>query len=586
MSRRFEPLKNEQVCSENTELILKYTKEVFENRESESFSSSSRLLNDRITSPGSQTLSSTMEGIEKSIFTKNMEICALRRALVRSQQDLKTLESDRSNHYLQIDRDKHSSSNLPKLPRLPEEILSRIFSTLYFLEVDLFWDDQTIRKLLNEADTPIELKELIRKEVPVVVLDDADPNFDNDVEGNLGSIENIVGSSPKVLAAEALDGFTFATPRRSVTVLVHRRNWPSAEQMKPLSRVYWEKLIVRYHASDDIGQRDFVLGLFSKPEFQLKLIEVENLIIDESYIHTMESSDIREENFIPETRIIEVDDEMHFKFRTVEMPLSHIPMLRPILVQVTGLKIAVQRYTRDLNPVVDAIRSLANTLVYLAISGPIEYWPPPPFLQVHHPPVTPLPAIRQCAAITLPALKSLKFERISENNCRDILQNIQCPALEEIDVAGTIESEARRKEIYDSSLYVSVDFLHERLPSLKCLHINTHRTQDGLTMLADLAKPGAEGQWQLPHLEIIVLDSVRKKPTLPTLTEIIVNRLIASRQVKVACIRSVTLPGFEECYEGTLQEAYLSTLNLLVPEVKITEACLAERSLATSFRYL
>ena len=91
-------------------------------------------------------------------------------------------------------------------------------------------------------------------------------------------------------------------------------------------------------------------------------------------------------------------------------------------------------------------------------------------------------------------------------------------------------------------------------------------------MLADLAKPSAEGRWVLSHLEAIMLDSVRKKPTLSTLIEVIVKRLAASRQGEAACIRSVTLPGFISCYENTLEEAHLSTLNLLVQEVKLTQA--------------
>lgn len=90
-------------------------------------------------------------------------------------------------------------------------------------------------------------------------------------------------------------------------------------------------------------------------------------------------------------------------------------------------------------------------------------------------------------------------------------------------------------------------------------------------MLNRLAKPDASGQRFLPNLEVIVLDSVRNS-ILATLTEIVIDRLIESRHAPVSPIRSVTLPGFTQIYKGTLQEAYLSTLNLLVAEVKITES--------------
>ena len=88
-------------------------------------------------------------------------------------------------------------------------------------------------------------------------------------------------------------------------------------------------------------------------------------------------------------------------------------------------------------------------------------------------------------------------------------------------------------------------------------------------MLDDLAKPDAGGRWLLPNLEIIILDDVRNS-VLKTLTEIITNRLVESRRVPVSPIRSVTLPDFNTLFKGTLQEAYLSTLNLLVTDVKLT----------------
>lgn len=90
-------------------------------------------------------------------------------------------------------------------------------------------------------------------------------------------------------------------------------------------------------------------------------------------------------------------------------------------------------------------------------------------------------------------------------------------------------------------------------------------------MLTHLANPDASGQWLLPNLQDIVLDSVRNS-ILTTLTQIVVNRLAESRRIPIARIRSVTLPGFAKRYEDTLQNVYLSTLNLLVTEVKITES--------------
>lgn len=85
-------------------------------------------------------------------------------------------------------------------------------------------------------------------------------------------------------------------------------------------------------------------------------------------------------------------------------------------------------------------------------------------------------------------------------------------------------------------------------------------------MLSDLQTPDASGLWLLPKLEVIVLDSVRTS-ILKVLTAIVTNRM--KSRTPVAQIRSVTVPGLAEQFENTLQKLYLSSLNLLVSEVKI-----------------
>lgn len=170
-------------------------------------------------------------------------------------------------------------------------------------------------------------------------------------------------------------------------------------------------------------------------------------------------------------RSLEVDEEMKFKLRTAKLPLSLLSTLRPVLSGITNLEVTISRFLTNLNYAIDAIRPISNTLVNFILNGPVEYWPS---LVI---PTQSLPTIKQNVPLSFPALKYLKLSRISERNSRDMLLLFQCPALEEISVEETQDSEARHRSIYDSSLYVSVGFLHETLPSLKCLHIHTVRTQ-------------------------------------------------------------------------------------------------------------
>lgn len=108
-------------------------------------------------------------------------------------------------------------------------------------------------------------------------------------------------------------------------------------------------------------------------------------------------------------------------------------------------------------------------------------------------------------------------------------------------------------------------------PMFRSSNASLFHRQNGMEMLVNLSRPDGHGRWLLPSLEAIVLDSVRNS-ILTTLTGIVANRLTDSRRVPVARIRSVTLPGFLKRYKDTLQEVYLSTLNLLVAEVKVTES--------------
>lgn len=188
-----------------------------------------------------------------------MQADVLRRAMESTRQDLKSLADDRRNHFLQIDNHLMSSHLRSKLPRLPEEILSRIFSMLYISETDVHWESQTIHRMLQDTEAPDEWKEIVRRGVPIVVANLADDEYDRYLDG----IEHVVGSAPRLLSATNLDDIEDVT-QTPVSVLIHTENWPSGEELQSLDRVRWNNLIVHYEAQDGQVQRDYILGLFPK----------------------------------------------------------------------------------------------------------------------------------------------------------------------------------------------------------------------------------------------------------------------------------------------------------------------------------
>ncbi len=313
-----------------------------------------------------KTYRSAIESIERMISVKSMQADVLRRVMEINQQELKSLAEDRRNHVLQADK----LLSIPfTLPRLPEEIISNIFSILYFIDNDGYWEGRTINRLLKDTATPSKWKETIRRGIPIVVSDTSG----DDLDLYLDSIENVVGSLPRLLSAHELDDSEAFPPWTSVSVLIHTADWPSAEELHAICRVRWNRLFVYYNARNDQDQRDFVLALLKKPEIQRKLSDVEYLEIPvkDDYFNAVEP---RHPNIALESRTLEVDEKKGFKLRTARLPLPLLSTLRPILSQIADLQITMQPFMRNLNLAIDGIRPFSNTLVNFTLWGPSPYW--------------------------------------------------------------------------------------------------------------------------------------------------------------------------------------------------------------------
>lgn len=85
---------------------------------------------------------------------KNVQADVLRRVVEMNQQGLKSLEDDRLS---QIDEEIKSNS----LPHLPKEILSKVFSFLYYSENDGGTEISTVDRILQDVGTPDEWKEFL-----------------------------------------------------------------------------------------------------------------------------------------------------------------------------------------------------------------------------------------------------------------------------------------------------------------------------------------------------------------------------------------------------------------------------------------
>lgn len=409
----------------------------------------------------------SIESIDYSIMAKNLQASVLRRAMESNQRDLVSLSDDRHNHFLQIDN--RLVANHSKLPRLPEEIISKIFSVLYEIESGDSWERTTFYPLLQDISIPEEWKKVILKGIPIVVADTSDA----DLQKTLLKIKRVVGPSPRLFTAHELDDVETFPPWTSVSVLIRTENWPSATELHSLCQVRWKRLFIDHNSRGDQDQQDFIMALFQRPGFLRKLADVEHLEMPwlmSEYFHVINPLTPRGQNLNLEIKVLKVDDEKAFKIRTARLPLPLLSTLRPILSRITDLELAIQPFVTNFNLAIDAIRPFSCTLINFVLWGPSEYWP---FRVV---PLIPLLEIRQETSVQFPLLERLVLSRISERNCRDMLSIFQCPQLEEMSIEMAYLSESRFEAIYDATQYVSIDFLHEMLPSIKCLHIHTDGT--------------------------------------------------------------------------------------------------------------
>ncbi|KLO17628.1 hypothetical protein SCHPADRAFT_900363 [Schizopora paradoxa] len=560
MTRRFQPLERHNLCAEKTELLYQC---------SDSLPRTSRSQNSRNLSKSSmydnQSTNDTtgnIKSVEHSILVKEQQADILRRVMKDTQRELDSLFEQRRNYYAELNNQGHPTINPSGRTRLPIEMIARIFSLACDTDVDEDLGRQSIIRFVLDAETPVGWSRVARRAIPLLVADTSDVNL----RRSLDYIKYVVGKHPTVVSVLRLNDPEVISSLPSVSVLVNTTNWPKEDDLQVLDHVHWKKLIIHHDSHGDEDQQEFILKFLQKPRVIRKLEKLEHLAVPvTSYVfHVVLPMTPDGRNLRLKYKMIEVDEGMTFGIRTADIPLPLLTSLRPILMGVTELRVTIQPHVLDFNLTVEAIRPYASTLRSFELYGPAEYWPSTVK------PMFPLLPITQDSSVSFPELKCLKFRRISERNCRDMISIFQCPVLEEISIASSDASEAKFEAIYDSSQYVSIEFLHEMLPTIKCLHIHTIEKQLGMLLLNDLAKPDAGGYWLLPDLEVIILDNVRNS-ILTTLTEIVVNRLAESNRISISPIRSVTLPGFYEDYKGTFQEAYLSTLNLLVAEVKITD---------------
>jgi len=255
----------------------------------------------------------------------------------------------------------------------------------------------------------------------------------------------------------------------------------------------------------------------------------------------------------------EVQNIIAPKIRVARLPLRFLRDLRPILSNITHLEISVSTtigHSTRYNDLMEYLQPHTGLLVNLTISD-LTY-------------STATERTEQLRPLSFPRLRQLSVIVIVEGMLLDVLSAFKCPLLAELSF-GMVYKFSERLAPHGC---VSPALLHEMHPKLKTITIlEDYMHYRSIQFFEDLAKQNVDGKWLFPNLEVIWFDQRAygnvQIPLLKTLIRVVTARLSSAA---TASIRSIRIPLLLEAWPEAIDTAYVNTLNLLVPEAKISVA--------------
>jgi len=503
----------------------------------------------------------------------DMQVEVFRRAIERRQDDLKGLAKEKATIF-SLTTDRLASKSLPTLPN---EVIAHIFSSLYFMEEDIYartpacvaledtHASTTLQWFLDDSGTSDSWRRIIQRHIPGVFTGDGEDDF-----RRLLTIQEkeLLGPHPRILPTDDLDAQLSGS---STTVFTSVTGWPELkDKLHDMCKYPWRNLIISTNDSPSRVRRMEIMNSLVQ-NFGHKLANIERL---EVYPFRDDGAFFSNLPMWGPLEVVDFDDQhvIEPKIRAARLPLHFLQDLRPFLKNATELEVGIPSQLEDLTSgfgvFADYLRPYADTLVDLKLSDVARdsrwrFWLGAPEIDV---PTTPFPkANDQGRPILFPQLKRLRLNGFAECILLDVLSTFVCPSLSELSVSlGWYVPEDERR-----NRRVSAASLHKIHPLITCIDICPHDGDIGRNdeFFEALAIPDAVGNWLFPGLEVIRFDrKAFQSSTLKTLTRVVIARSSCSVTMP---IRSVTFHLFETQLDA-FTGACMSALKLLVPDVKCT----------------
>lgn len=311
------------------------------------------------------------------MHVKKMQLEVIKRVAECKQDEFNTLAEERSILLQQV-----NDHLIPKtLPTMPNEIIARIFSFLYWTEdgkqdgddthpwrhfPDKFENQKpTVQSFLEDHGTSLDWRNLIEREVPVAV---ACLGTKYAIKENV----NLVGAHPREIPMIEMDANRNSEAlfkRPSITIIATLTgNSTLLEDLEPIRHYPWRNFILSVRGRSISQDNKGIVRTFVR-DYGQKLAELDCLVIY-PFHHDIVSAP---GGILPcEVRDFEGHGILASKLQVARLPPTLLPTLRPILNNVTALETGVTVFPltvrTDMKNLLKMLEPCLNSLISLTLT--------------------------------------------------------------------------------------------------------------------------------------------------------------------------------------------------------------------------
>ncbi|KLO15441.1 hypothetical protein SCHPADRAFT_938680 [Schizopora paradoxa] len=555
----------EASCSQRTEAVLDFVDALFEDMRDEADNAQkfTWIDGDERASFKDASIKDrrlAVDGIRTSMHMKSMQLEIFRRAVQHKQDEIKALAVEESKI---IAWERHCPT---PSPNLPNEILAKIFSHLYWSEskfrpmlayTDLLVVDNrtTLQKLLDDGDTTDEWKNLINQQIPCIVT-----TFG--ISEIWMAFEPHFGPHPRVLPVRDLhEDLEGALERPTTTIVVNlSEKLKMMEDLESIRHKPWRNVFIAQFGdeSSSTAPMEAIKGIVQN--FGDKLAGLDRLTFYELSSNTYDTT-------LLARALVEANESegqaSKLELSYASLPSHLLPAFHPILSNISHLETTIlMAHDPDVGALgighcFQLLVLCSNTLSSVAIVN-------------HHNSILAPGRTRarmRLREISFPRLNKLSLSSFTEDIVLEILSAMHCPSLRHFTLStfpalSICSSQLRTNSESDGRN--SAKFIHNLFPNLEYISVGFGEFDQDAQFLSDLANPDESGNWIFPLLDSMSFEpsyaTLHQLPLLKALTKMVINRM---RSTGAKNISYLSLPEFKGA-----ESADCDALRLFVPGVR------------------